>query len=98
MNSINASFSLFLISFILIILSDDVLSTLAWERINLPDSQLPFYFNSNPKMKKKCAKDDLCPYKEFLNNTKCYGYEKECKPSDKLVIGSCPDDSRGWVI
>ena len=91
------SISFYLTIFSLIFQLDGVYNV-AWDRINLPDSQLPFYFNTHPKMKKKCDKDDLCPYKRHLNSTKCYGYEKHCKAtSDKLMIGSCPGESRGWV-
>lgn len=66
-----------------------------WSKINLPDEQIPYFFFSNPRIKKKCAKDDLCPYKQYLNVTKCYGYEKNCDPKDRLFLVKCPEDSNG---
>ncbi len=68
-----------------------------WGRINLPVEQLPFYFNLNPKLQKKCEDDETCPYKEHLNSTTCYGYERNCKNEDRLFLVNCPEDSRGWV-
>jgi hypothetical protein len=95
MHYINAFYSVFVIIFL--IQPEIVYNAKAWDRINLPDSQLPFYFKANLRMKKKCEKDDLCPFKQHLNGTKCYGYEKNCNPSDIVIEGSCPGESRGWV-
>jgi hypothetical protein len=90
----NLVFALFSISFISTI---SVYCSKGWNRINLPDEQIPYYFNLKPRMKNKCANDDLCPYKHHLNSTKCYGYEKNCKPEGKFNLIECPDDSKGWV-
>jgi hypothetical protein len=70
-----------------------------WSRINLPRNHMPYYFNSNPKLRKKCLSYENCPYKEEAaeNATKCWGYEPKCSPKDRLFLVQCPEDSRGWV-
>ncbi len=68
-----------------------------WSRVNIPDEQLDYYFNLNPKLKKKCENDEKCPYKSYLNGTRCYGYERTCKSENRLFMPECPEDSQGWV-
>jgi len=72
-------------------------------RINLPPSHMVFYFNSNEKTRQKCLKDDTCPFKEAAitagepNAVKCWGYEKNCQPQNRVFLPQCPNDSGGWV-
>jgi hypothetical protein len=69
-----------------------------WDTINLPNNHLPFYFQSNPHIKNKCNNDDFCPFKEHLNSTYCYGYEKHCKEKDRLILSNCTGLPRvPWV-
>jgi len=73
-------------------------STKLWSRLNLPDEHLPYFFNLNPRLKKKCTSDDTCPFKQHLNSSICYGYEKKCAEKDQIFTVECPEDSRGWTI
>lgn len=68
-----------------------------WTRLNLPDEHLPYFFNSNKKLKKQCLNDENCPFKDQANITKCWGYENNCKPEDRIFLPKCPGDSKGWV-
>ncbi len=68
-----------------------------WSRVNLPDEQLEYFFNLNQKLSKKCENDELCPYKDYLNRSKCYGFERNCKSENQLFLVECPGDSQGWV-
>ena len=95
MHSIYAFYSVCLLIFII---QPENVYNKAWDRVNLPDSHLPFYFKANSKMRKKCEKDDLCPFKQHLNSTSCYGYEKNCQSNEIVIEGSCPGESRGWVF
>ena len=72
-------------------------TTKLWSRINLPDEHLPYFFNLNPRLKKKCSNDEMCPFKQHLNSSLCYGYEKKCAEKNRLFSVECPEDSRGWV-
>lgn len=65
--------------------------------INLPQSHLPYYFKNFPKVAEKCESDAECPYKEYLDSDKCWGYEYDCKWEKQYSIPACPGDHRGWV-
>ncbi|XP_048739593.2 EGF domain-specific O-linked N-acetylglucosamine transferase-like isoform X2 [Ostrea edulis] len=68
-----------------------------WEDYNLPRSHLSFFFNNNPEIKQRCHEEDNCPYKEFLSETQCLGYEDFCDPNSRLNSTSCPGLSEGWT-
>ncbi|RNA43328.1 EGF domain-specific O-linked N-acetylglucosamine transferase [Brachionus plicatilis] len=70
-----------------------------WQKLNLPHEHIPYFFNSNPGLRKKCLKEEFCPHKEHAqqNATKCWGYEKNCKMSNRLFLPECPGSSNGWV-
>ncbi len=76
--------------------------SITWSKLNLPPSHIPFYFNSNQKLKNLCLEDEKCPFKEEANSTeiKCWGYEANCneKVKGRLFSPECPGDSRGWVL
>jgi len=73
-----------------------------WSKLNLPPSHIPYFFNSNEKLRNLCIQDDKCPFKEEANSTeiKCWGYETNCigKLQGRLFLPECPGDSRGWVL
>ena len=96
MNSIKKIY--ILITFISFFFQIQSIEIIEWDEINLPDKHLPFYFKANPKIKKKCENDDLCPFKQVLNSTSCYGYEKLCKVNDTLIVADCSGNPRvPWV-
>lgn len=70
-----------------------------WERLNLPEAHMPYFFSSNEKLRLKCVKDDTCPYREQANESalKCWGYEKGCKAERSTFLPQCPGDSNGWT-
>ncbi|KAK9510790.1 hypothetical protein O3M35_005502 [Rhynocoris fuscipes] len=65
--------------------------------INLPEEHLPFYFTNFPEIAKRCELDPDCPFKQYLDKKKCWGYESECKQNDSYSVPVCPGDHRGWV-
>jgi hypothetical protein len=73
--------------------------TKIWKKINLPSSHMPYFFNSNEKLRVRCLNDQNCPFKEFADKEalKCWGYEPNCDMSRRLSLTACPGDSRGWV-
>ena len=70
-----------------------------WSKLNLPLEHMPFFFNSNQKLRKLCLKDTACPFREQAheNATQCWGYEANCKTEKRLFLPQCPEDSRGWT-
>ena len=70
-----------------------------WTNINLPIEHMPFFFNSNEKLRLRCLSDDSCPYKDQAEekNLKCWGYEPNCSEEKRQFLPQCPGDSRGWV-
>ncbi|BFZ10952.1 hypothetical protein BsWGS_13992 [Bradybaena similaris] len=68
-----------------------------WNRINLLQSHMPFFFANNPDLKLMCEQDVTCPFKDALNLTRCWGYEKTCPTSNRLSNPDCSGDSRHWV-
>ncbi|RZC43143.1 EGF domain-specific O-linked N-acetylglucosamine transferase, partial [Asbolus verrucosus] len=65
--------------------------------INLPDEHLPYYFTNFPQIATKCESDPDCPYKNFLHEKKCWGYEYNCPDSRRYSSPRCFGDHRGWV-
>lgn len=45
--------------------------------INLPEEHLPMWFGTHTDVAQKCRHDSNCPYKKFLDGTRCWGYEKK---------------------
>lgn len=68
-----------------------------YSTINLPEEHLPYYFANSPKIAAKCLNDDECPYKTYLNKSKCWGYEYDCKWDKQYSVPACPGDHKGWV-
>jgi len=71
----------------------------AWQNINLPKEHLPYYFNSNKSLRKRCLNDDDCPFKAEANpdKAKCWGYEKDCLATNRTLEVTCSGDSGGWT-
>nr|XP_023027000.1 EGF domain-specific O-linked N-acetylglucosamine transferase isoform X1 [Leptinotarsa decemlineata] len=65
--------------------------------INLPEEHVPYYFRNSPKAKEKCSEDVNCPFKQYLNSNKCWGYESNCEWNEQYSIPHCPGDHKGWV-
>lgn len=65
--------------------------------MNLPDEHIPYYFRNFPKMAGKCLNDDTCPYKSYLNEDVCWGYEYDCEWGKQYSKPACPGDHKGWV-
>ena len=74
-------------------------SSKVWTRMNIRRDHMPFFFASNEKWRRRCLKDDECPFKEEAaeNATRCWGYERHCLNKNRLFLPLCPDDSHGWV-
>lgn len=70
--------------------------------INLPESQLPFYFNSFPKVTEQCLSNRSCIYRTLLssddyNNRKCWGYEPHCSMENAFSTPECSKDKPIWI-
>ncbi|KAH9500584.1 hypothetical protein Btru_076977 [Bulinus truncatus] len=48
-------------------------------------------------MKYMCLNDSSCPYKDLVNDTKCWGYESFCNTSRHLSNLNCSGDSHQWT-
>nr|XP_022914214.1 EGF domain-specific O-linked N-acetylglucosamine transferase isoform X1 [Onthophagus taurus] len=68
-----------------------------YTEINLPDEHLQYYFSRYPKINEECDRDPNCPYKEFLATNKCWGYEYNCKRTNRYSEPICLGDHKGWV-
>ncbi len=95
-NKMNRKSNLVFILFIILI--QTIFSAYNWEKLNLPDNHIPYYFFRNSKIKQMCANDDKCPFKHHVSNTKCLGYENKCKVSDRLNLNECPGDSKSKIF
>ncbi|XP_038054363.1 EGF domain-specific O-linked N-acetylglucosamine transferase-like [Patiria miniata] len=47
---------------------------------NLHPEHYRYYFNRRPDEAEACRLDPTCPYKESLDTSACWGYEKGCTP------------------
>ncbi|XP_061195475.1 EGF domain-specific O-linked N-acetylglucosamine transferase-like isoform X1 [Saccostrea echinata] len=74
-----------------------VYTVACWVDYNLPKSHLSFFLRNNPEMKQRCQEDEACPYKGYLNETRCWGYEDYCDTTSRLNSTTCPEGSRGWT-
>nr|XP_034305094.1 EGF domain-specific O-linked N-acetylglucosamine transferase isoform X2 [Crassostrea gigas] len=71
--------------------------TCGWEDLNLPKSHLSFYLRNHPEVAQRCQQDESCPYKRFLDEKRCWGYEDFCDSTSRLNSTSCPEPSMGWT-
>lgn len=70
--------------------------------IDLPESHLPYYFNSFPKVLEQCLSNSNCTYRTLLtsdeyNNKKCWGYEPGCAPENSFPRPACAKEKPGWI-
>ncbi|XP_055884177.1 EGF domain-specific O-linked N-acetylglucosamine transferase-like isoform X1 [Biomphalaria glabrata] len=68
-----------------------------WTWLKLPRKHISYHFNTNPQLKTMCAEDISCPYKDCINETKCWGYEPFCNSSIHISHLNCPGDSERWT-
>lgn len=73
------------------------ISSSNFSHINLPKEDLPYYLSKLPQASIQCMKNENCPYKKYLNQTKCWGYEHDCSWKNQYSIPACPGDHKGWV-
>ncbi|XP_050301574.1 EGF domain-specific O-linked N-acetylglucosamine transferase isoform X2 [Anthonomus grandis grandis] len=67
-----------------------------WE-FKLPIEQVPYHFTAFPTLAKKCQEDPKCPYKEYTNVTRHWGYQYNHQWGEQYSIPDCPGDHKGWV-
>lgn len=70
--------------------------------IDLPESQLPYYFNSFPKVKEQCLRNSSCIYRTLLtsesyDDKKCWGYESMCSMENAFSMPDCSKDKPVWI-
>jgi len=34
-----------------------------WNKVNLPEEHVPYYFHSHPELRDQCSLDNACPYR-----------------------------------
>lgn len=75
-----------------------------YEFINLPKSHLPLYFRRYPQLEQKCLNDGQCKYRSVINSEAfkarkhiCWGYETDCKPTNRFSQMKCPGSYQGYV-
>lgn len=70
--------------------------------IDLPASQLPYYFNSFPKVMEECLSNNSCIYRTLLTSEqydkkKCWGYEPHCSMDHAFSMPECSKDKPVWI-
>lgn len=73
-----------------------------YNSIDLPESQLPYYFNSFPKVTEQCLSNSSCIYRTLLtsddyDHRKCWGYEPNCSMENAFSIPKCSKDKPVWI-
>ncbi|KAJ0023388.1 hypothetical protein NQD34_003287 [Periophthalmus magnuspinnatus] len=74
-----------------------VAEQLDYSRISLPPEHIPYFLNNNKRVTKICRKDALCPFKEALGKSACWGYEKNCDPKKHFGYPVCTKVDTGWA-
>lgn len=62
--------------------------------IDLPETHLPFYFNTFPNVANACKVDANCLHQKWLNvndfdTNLCWGYEDNCRREDSFLKPKC---------
>lgn len=70
--------------------------------VDLPESHLPYYFNSFPKVIEQCLSNSSCAYRTLLasdeyDRQKCWGYEAGCKPENAFSRPKCAAEKPTWI-
>lgn len=72
------------------------------DNVDLPESQLPYYFNSFPGVIQQCLSNSSCKYRTILSSDsyeaeKCWGYEAHCQPENAFSTPTCVKDKPIWI-
>lgn len=72
------------------------------DRLNLPKSHLPYYFNKFPKVIEECLSNSSCTYRTLLtaddyDSKKCWGYERDCKLENAFSRPKCAEEKPVWI-
>lgn len=90
---------IFICNFVnLVIVSSDH----SYNYVNLPESHMPYYFNSFPKVIDECLSNSSCIYRSLLNSDKynadkCWGYEQKCKLNNAFSKPYCGGQKPAWI-
>lgn len=68
-----------------------------WEQLNLHPDHMPYILANDRGLAEECRASCICPFKEHLDQTACWGYERGCAATETYSNMSCPGDARGWV-
>ncbi|XP_059152195.1 EGF domain-specific O-linked N-acetylglucosamine transferase-like [Physella acuta] len=86
-----------IVTIIIMFLHGLKVNTYEWSNLKLPSEHIPFFFKNNKDLLILCEKDETCLFKDFINKTGCWGYEKSCDKKDRYSRHYCPEDSRNWA-
>ncbi|XP_075704109.1 EGF domain-specific O-linked N-acetylglucosamine transferase-like [Rhinoderma darwinii] len=82
----------------LIVSADQNVSSLFYQKINLPAGHLPYFLHNNQDMARSCSQDPHCPFREFLTQLdSCWGYEKSCRKERRFSYPVCDQVDAGWA-
>lgn len=64
--------------------------------VNLPESHMPYYFNSFPNVIDECLRNNSCVYRSLLSSErnkseKCWGYEPNCAMENSFSKPKCSE-------
>lgn len=73
-----------------------------YNAVDLPESHLPYYLNSFPKVIEQCLSNSSCIHRGLLTNKnydrkKCWGYEPNCNLEHAFSSPECPKDKPIWI-
>lgn len=79
-----------------------VLTSQTFNDIDLPESQLPFYYNNFPKAVAQCLSNDSCKHRSLLQSDdydgdKCWGYEPGCSFERSYSVPKCAAEKPTWI-
>lgn len=74
----------------------------SYNDIDLPESQLPYYYNNFPQVLKHCLNNDSCIHRTLLKRDdydakKCWGYESGCSFDHSYSTPKCADQKPSWI-
>lgn len=69
-----------------------------YTNINLPEEHLSLWFGTHKFAAEVCRNDSNCPYKRFLDGTRCWGYEKNCDAQHRYSYPTCDGNVRYGTI
>lgn len=74
----------------------------SYNDVDLPESQLPYYFNNFPQAVEKCLNDERCKHRSWLQSgkydkNKCWGYEPGCSIENAFSTPQCAEKLPSWI-